>query len=147
MFFFRTQVPLYETLFNEIRKAKAKNFPFDFTHYLLVSRRHRFNDDKDSPASLENGIGFSQVFVNAEEEVVEGLSEEVLEVKAQEQQQQQAPNAEAGDDGEAASSSFNNKFVDLSNSEFETTARIMVLDANKSELMVDALKREFPLPP
>ncbi len=35
------QVPLYETLFNEIRKAKAKKFPFDFTHYLLVSRRLR----------------------------------------------------------------------------------------------------------
>ena len=27
-------VPLYETLFNEIKKAKAKNLPFNFTHYV-----------------------------------------------------------------------------------------------------------------
>lgn len=32
-------VPLYETLFNEIRKARAKNIPnFDFTHYALLCR-------------------------------------------------------------------------------------------------------------
>ncbi len=33
-------VPLYETLFNEVRKAKAKRLqpPFDFTHFVLVAR-------------------------------------------------------------------------------------------------------------
>lgn len=32
-------VPLYETLFNEIRKARARNMPhFDFTHYVLICR-------------------------------------------------------------------------------------------------------------
>ena len=32
-------VPLYETLFNEIRKARARGMPhFDFTHYVLICR-------------------------------------------------------------------------------------------------------------
>ena len=31
-------VPLYQTLSNEVRKARAKNLPFNFTHYLLISK-------------------------------------------------------------------------------------------------------------
>lgn len=51
-------VPLYETLLNEIRKARAKNLPFNFTHYLLVSKIM-------TPPNDERNLLFS----NAEEEI------------------------------------------------------------------------------
>ena len=31
-------VPMYETLQKELRKAVAKNLPFDFTHFVMISR-------------------------------------------------------------------------------------------------------------
>ena len=32
-------VPMYETLQKELRKAVAKNLPFDFTHFVMISRQ------------------------------------------------------------------------------------------------------------
>ena len=31
-------VPLYQTLANEVKKAKIKNLPFNFTHYAIISK-------------------------------------------------------------------------------------------------------------
>ena len=31
-------VPLYQTLANEVKKAKTKNLPFNFTHYAIISK-------------------------------------------------------------------------------------------------------------
>lgn len=51
-------VPLYETLLNEIRKARTKNLPFNFTHYVLVSKT-------SSPLNDARNL----MYTNAEEEV------------------------------------------------------------------------------
>ena len=34
-------VPMYQTIFNEIRKARAKRLPFDFTHYIVVAKCYK----------------------------------------------------------------------------------------------------------
>lgn len=64
-------VPLYQTLSNEVRKARAKNLPFNFTHYLLIS--------KVLMASVGNA---GHMFANAEEEVFEQECKYVLEMKS-----------------------------------------------------------------
>lgn len=64
-------VPLFQTLSNEVKKAKAKNLPFNFTHYVLLSKI------LESPEASPAGI----MYTNAEEEVFEPECEFVLEVK------------------------------------------------------------------
>lgn len=64
-------VPLFQTLSNEVKKAKAKNLPFNFTHYVLLSKI------LESPEASQAGI----MYTNAEEEVFEPECEFVLEVK------------------------------------------------------------------
>jgi len=64
-------VPLYQTLSNEVRKARAKNLPFNFTHYLLIS--------KVLLASVDQA---GVMFANAEEEVFEPECDLVLEMKS-----------------------------------------------------------------
>lgn len=51
-------VPLLETLYNEIRKAQAKRLPYDFTHYVMVSK-----------LLLPKGQLGAAMYLNAEEEV------------------------------------------------------------------------------
>lgn len=65
-------VPLYQTLSNEVKKAKAKNLPFNFTHYALISKV------LESPEASQAGI----MYTNAEEEVFVPECEFVLDTKA-----------------------------------------------------------------
>ena len=64
-------VPLYQTLSNEVRKARAKNLPFNFTHYVLIS--------KVLMAPVAQG---GAMYANAEEEVFEQECKYVLEMKS-----------------------------------------------------------------
>ncbi|XP_040572162.1 protein BCCIP homolog [Lepeophtheirus salmonis] len=63
-------VPLYETLHKEIKKATLKRLPFEFTHYLLLSKV--LVSDRE------------ETFVNAEEEVFIPECDFVLDVKEKE---------------------------------------------------------------
>merc|ERR1711976_829234 len=67
----RISVPLYQTLSNEVRKARAKNLPFNFTHYVLIS--------KVLMAPVAQG---GAMYANAEEEVFEQECKYVLEMKS-----------------------------------------------------------------
>lgn len=63
-------VPLYQTLSNEVKKAKAKNLPFNFTHYALISK------------ILKTEVGQAGVmYTNAEEEVFVPECDFVLDMK------------------------------------------------------------------
>jgi len=64
-------VPLYQTLSNEVKKAKAKNLPFNFTHYAIISKV------LTAPEAGQAGIMYS----NAEEEVFVPECDFVLEMK------------------------------------------------------------------
>ena len=65
-------VPLYQTLSNEVRKARAKNLPFNFTHYFLISKVLM------APAVAQGGA----MYANAEEEVFEQECKYVLDMKS-----------------------------------------------------------------
>lgn len=63
-------VPLYQTLSNEVKKAKAKNLPFNFTHYALISK------------ILKTEVGQAGImYTNAEEEVFVPECDFVLDMK------------------------------------------------------------------
>lgn len=66
-------VPLYQTLSNEVRKARAKNLPFNFTHYLLIS--------KVLLPSVELQPQAGVMYANAEEEVFIPECDLVLDMK------------------------------------------------------------------
>jgi hypothetical protein len=125
-------VPLYETLFNEVRKARAKNCPFDFTHYVLISKCLR----SAAAGSGENGSIGPVVFVNAEEEMFEEESELVVDVSATAAQQHGG-----GEQGGASQP----KVFDLAEGEYESASKIMVINAGKSERILSLLKNLFPL--
>jgi len=64
-------VPLYQTLANEVKKAKTKNLPFNFTHYAIISKILM------APEAAQAGI----MYTNAEEEVFAPECEFVLDTK------------------------------------------------------------------
>lgn len=64
-------VPLYQTLANEVKKAKTKNLPFNFTHYAIISKILM------APEAAQAGI----MYTNAEEEVFVPECEFILETK------------------------------------------------------------------
>ena len=64
-------VPLYQTLANEVKKAKTKNLPFNFTHYAIISKILM------APEAAQAGI----MYTNAEEEVFAPECEFILDTK------------------------------------------------------------------
>ncbi len=113
--------PLYETLFNEIKKAKSKRMPYDFTHFILVAR------------CLKPSSGGTLIYVNAEEEMLEEESLFVVEADCQ----GAAPSVSgSGDD---------KKVVDLNESEYENVSKILVLDAAKCDRYLEMLNNLFPI--
>ena len=107
--------PLYETLFNEIRKAKAKRLPFDFTHFVLLARCLK---------AADGGLHY----VNAEEEMLEEESVAVVET---------APGIDPNPNP--------NPVVDLNESEYENTSKILILDAAKCDRYLTLLNQLFPI--
>lgn len=64
-------VPLLETLVTEMRKARDRNLPYDFQHYIMISKLYKTKNLMNG-ASQENQ---AVVFSNAEEELIVGESE------------------------------------------------------------------------
>merc|ERR1712083_710811 len=64
-------VPLYQTLANEVKKARTKNLPFNFTHYAIISKV------LVAPEAAQAGI----MYTNAEEEVFVPECEFILDTK------------------------------------------------------------------
>ena len=108
-------VPLYETLFNEIRKARAKKFPFDFNYLFLIAKQLH---DTDGAADV--------VYTNAEEEVIKERSNHVLEVVL--------PNEEAAP-----------KKMDWSDTQYDEKYKILVFAWDKCEEILSSIKNSFPM--
>lgn len=137
-------VPLYETLFNDISKAEARNLPFRFTHYLLICRclipvdgngggetcnggssNGQGNGHRDEQGK---GQGSPVVYYNPEEEALEEECDQVLQVdKSKLLQHENGANV-----------------FDFSESEYESAFKILILDARKSERIVSILRNLFP---
>lgn len=61
-------VPLWETLITEMRKARDRNLPFDFGHYVMVCKLYKTKAD----SNLDHQ---AVIFSNPEEELIVGDSE------------------------------------------------------------------------
>ena len=126
-------VPLYETLANEIRKARAKNLPFNFTHYVMISRL------LVSPSDERNVM-----YTNAEEEVFVPECDIVLDL---------ACGASPGGGGAATVNSPNSAagdgigraFNSLGQDEFIEKRKVLVFKANKLDKITSLVKGAFPI--
>ena len=114
-------VPLYQTLSNEVRKARAKNLPFNFTHYLLIS--------KVLLPSVELQPQAGVMYANAEEEVFVPECDLVLDMKGS--------NTTNGDQ-EA-------RVVTISQEELVEKKKVMVFKAERLDKIVGLVKNAFPI--
>jgi len=67
-------VPLFETLVTEMRKARDRNLPYDFQHYVMICKLYKTKNlaaDGCTPESDQQAV----VFSNPEEELIVGESE------------------------------------------------------------------------
>jgi len=67
-------VPLLETLVTEMRKARDRNLPYDFQHYIMISKLYK---TKNLTTGVNGATTENQavVFSNPEEELIVGESE------------------------------------------------------------------------
>ncbi|XP_059091017.1 protein BCCIP homolog isoform X2 [Tigriopus californicus] len=110
-------VPLFETLFSEIQKAKARGLPFNFQHYVLITQV--LKEDGPGPAQGDH-------FVKVEEEIIQEHAERVIETMP------------AGYGGTKPASLRGNDV-------YEPNWRILVLAENKSQVVMEAIKTAFPI--
>jgi len=116
-------VPLYESLYAEIAKAKAKNYPFDFTHYMILSRMLFSNN----PGESSFNAGPNVIHVNAEEEVITEEADLVVETEIPAEQILKAYD-------------INGK------GEYDGQTKIMVFNGAKVEsVILPKIKNAFPL--
>jgi len=113
-------VPLYQTLSNEVRKARAKNLPFNFTHYLLIS--------KVLLPSVELQPQAGVMYANAEEEVFIPECDLVLDMKV---------NSNINDQ-EA-------RVVTISQEELVERKKVLVFKAERLDKIVGLVKNAFPI--
>lgn len=110
-------VPLYQTLANEVKKARTKNLPFNFTHYAIISKVLVVPDPE---MAMLTGVMYS----NAEEEVFAPECEFVLETKMTDEESRR---------------------ITLSQDEFIEKKKIMVFKAEKLDKIVNIVKNAFPI--
>jgi len=123
-------VPLYETLANEIRKARAKNLPFNFTHYVMISRLLVSPDERNV------------MYTNAEEEVFLPECDLVVDLACS-----STPGA-ATNNGTSANSSnegVGRAFNSLTQDEFIEKRKVLVFKANKLDKITSLVKGAFPI--
>ncbi len=103
------------------------------------------DDDDDTENNKEGGAAdpsSNQLeYVNAEEEILEGLAEMVIDVEP--------VSKDDGDDGQGGKKERRRrkkpKRFDLSQKAYESCKKVIVLRADRAEQYVDALKNEFPI--
>jgi len=113
-------VPLYQTLSNEVRKARARNLPFNFTHYLLIS--------KVLLPSVELQPQAGVMYANAEEEVFIPECDLVLDMKVNSNM----------NDQEA-------RVVTISQEELVERKKVLVFKAERLDKIVGLVKNAFPI--
>jgi len=120
-------VPLYETLFNEISKAKARNQPhFDFTHYALLCRRM-------TPPTMVPGTPEAEAHTlhqNPEEEVFIEECDDIIEA----------------DLTQLDVESANSQMVALNGKSYRTHCCIIVFKADRANHIWERIKAAFPIP-
>jgi len=125
-------VPMYETLQKELRKAVAKNLPFDFTHFVMISRQFVAPDGDDR----------NVIFTNAEEEVFIPECDLVLDMNETTTSTGSTNNSTRDSSAASSSRTFNSSFT---SDEYVERRKLLVFKANKLEKITNLVKGAFPI--
>lgn len=112
-------VPLWETLVTEMRKARDRNLPFEFGHYIMICKLYK---TKTETADSQQAV----VFSNPEEELIVAESELCIDYEV------------TGDVDSESTGNWTDG-VDMA-----PWRRIVVFRAEKLEDMINEVKRNFP---
>nr|CAG4649629.1 EOG090X0C3Y [Scapholeberis mucronata]SVE93843.1 EOG090X0C3Y [Scapholeberis mucronata] len=116
-------VPLLENLSKEIDEAKKAGKPFNFTHFILISKLHE-STRKDSEAKKKKSKGaHNTLWVNAEEEPISEVGEMVGEYSVR-SESDSAVSGSWGEDDE----------------EFDPKRRVILLPANQLNGLLTKIK-------
>jgi protein BCP1 len=111
-------VPLWETLVTEMRKARDRNLPFEFGHYIMICKLYK--SKTEAPNSSE-----AVVFANPEEELIVAESELCIDYEV--------------DSIEEDDSALGTEGVEM-----KPWRRIVVFRSDKLEEIIGEVKRSFP---
>jgi len=116
-------VPLWETLVTEMRKAKDRNLPFDFGHYIMICKLFKSEAEDEGPEAKQ-----VVTFSNPEEELIVAESELCIDYEV----------AVEGEEGGPGST------VEAEGVVMVPWRRIVVFKADKLEEIIGVVKKNFP---
>merc|ERR1712111_257793 len=111
-------VPLLETLVTEMRKARDRNLPYDFSHYVMISKLYKTKMEIDQDHQ-------AVVFSNPEEELIVSESELCI-------------------DYDVSGETENEVSVDFDGVEMTPWRRIVVFTADKLDEIIRNVRQNFP---
>jgi len=114
-------VPLWETLVTEMRKARDRNLPFDFGHYIMICKLYKSKTEAPNSHQPQQAV----VFANPEEELIVAESELCIDYEV-----------ESSEDDDAA--------LGTEGVEMKPWRRIVVFRSDKLEDIIGEVKRSFP---
>merc|ERR1719189_2505233 len=112
-------VPLLETLVTEMRKARDRNLPYDFSHYIMISKLYKTKTESNQDHQ-------AVVFSNPEEELIVSESELCIDYDVS---------------GETDNDSGGNWCDGL---EMTPWRRIVVFTADKLDQIIQSVGQNFP---
>nr|SVE75982.1 EOG090X0C3Y [Daphnia hispanica] len=118
----QVSVPLMENLCKEIAEAKEAGKPFDFTHFVLISKLHE-STGKDSERKKKKTKGTDILWVNAEEEPISEVGEVLGEYSVR------------SESDSAVSGTW-----DEDDEQFDPKRRIVLIDAAQLPFMLTKIK-------
>jgi len=113
-------VPLWETLLTEMRKARDRNLPFEFGHYIMICKLYKSKTEAPN-AQAQQAV----VFANPEEELIVAESELCIDYEV-----------DSNDDDDSA--------LGTEGVEMKPWRRIVVFRSDKLEEIIGEVKRSFP---
>merc|ERR1712192_30688 len=113
-------VPLWETLVTEMRKARDRNLPFEFGHYIMICKLYKTKTEAPNSQPDQQAV----VFANPEEELIVAESELCIDYEVDSNEE----DAALGTEGV----------------EMKPWRRIVVFRSDKLEDIIAEVKRSFP---
>jgi len=117
-------VPLLETLVNEMRKARDRNLPYDFSHYFMICKLYKTKNLEVGGRQLPEDQAV--IFSNPEEELIVGESELCIDYDVSNES-----DTDVGGNWEDGM-------------EMTPWRRIVVFQAEKLDVIIKLIKENFP---
>jgi len=117
-------VPLWETLMTELRKAKDRSLPFDFSHFIMISKLFKTKACEDTQSE-------AVVFSNPEEELIVSESELCIDYPV--------PQADEANSTGSSTGNWSDGGVEM-----VPWRRIVLFRAERLEQIITKVKHAFP---